>query len=439
MVTSKEDKRQQFSFLIGNFLHVVFYVAIVPPPRHMTDVLSCGLAKLRWEKYSPAYRARLAEAGLALQKHLSACGLHPSLLMSQSAEAVDEILETFIARLNSNSCSRSLRIAKHALLFVQLCRPRLKKQLQNSWSLIHAWEEQHPGSYRPPLPIPLLVCMICKARALGLRCGSESERELWWTFATMLAVGFFGLLRPGELFRVVVADIGLPNSLSLAGDFAVIRISQAKNARQMGRQQFATIRNWDTINWLSWIVNCLRNPKQKLWCSSPQKFRKMFREVCIRLQIGNHRFSPASLRAGGATWRVDLQGEDIAKLRFDGRWTNLRSLEHYLQVARAQQLMLDIPQSTSQGLVRFMKDHLFMLCLPQVLRLKVPQNHLLSSLQLCHCGSHNVGRVCNCWGNNRRPEEAVSQDSDCGRLVERSQIFRRERSRPSKSSQVLQK
>lgn len=405
----------------------------------MTEAFSCGLAKLRWEKYSPAYRARFAEAGFALQKHLSTCGLNPSSLMSQSAETVDEILETFIGRLNADDCSKNLRIAKHALLFVQLCRPRLKKQLQNSWSLIRSWEEQRPGKYRTPLPIPLLVCMICKARALGLRCSSESERELWWTFATMLAVGFFGLLRPGELFRIMIADIGLPNSLSLAGDFAVIRISQAKNARQMGRQQFATIRNWDTINWLSWIVNCLRNPNQKLWCSSPQKFKKMFLEVCTRLQIGSYRFSPASLRAGGATWRVDLQGEDIAKLRFDGRWTNLRSLEHYLQVARAQQLMLDIPQSTSQGIIQFMRDHLFMLCLPQALRLKVPQNHLLSSLRLCHCDGHNVGRVCNCWGNNRRPEEAVSQDSDCRRLVERSQIPRRERRGSSKSSQILQK
>ena len=145
----------------------------------MTEALSCGLAKLRWEKYSPAYRARLAEAGFALQKHLSTCGLNPSSLMSQSAETVDEILETFIGRLNADDCSKNLRIAKHALLFVQLCRPRLKKQLQNSWSLIRAWEEQRPGKYRTPLPIPLLVCMICKARALGLRCSSESERWLW--------------------------------------------------------------------------------------------------------------------------------------------------------------------------------------------------------------------------------------------------------------------
>lgn len=70
----------------------------------MTEALSCGLAKLRWEKYSPAYRARFAEAGFALQKHLSTCGLNPSSLMSQSAETVDEILETFIGRLNADDC-----------------------------------------------------------------------------------------------------------------------------------------------------------------------------------------------------------------------------------------------------------------------------------------------------------------------------------------------
>ena len=63
------------------------------------------------------------------------------------------------------------------------------------------------------------------------------ERVLWHVFATLLMVGFFGMLRPGEIFNLRPGDINLANSLSLGSGFAVLRIARPKNARQMGVQQ----------------------------------------------------------------------------------------------------------------------------------------------------------------------------------------------------------
>ena len=50
-------------------------------------------------------------------------------------------------------------------------------------------------------------------------------------------VGFFGMLRPGEIFNLRPGDINLANSLSLGSGFAVLRIARPKNDRQMGVQQ----------------------------------------------------------------------------------------------------------------------------------------------------------------------------------------------------------
>ena len=54
---------------------------------------------------------------------------------------------------------------------------------------------------------------------------------------------FFWALETGERFRLQKQDVGLPNSLSLGSLFASVRVRQPKNARQMGRHQFAIIRN----------------------------------------------------------------------------------------------------------------------------------------------------------------------------------------------------
>ena len=49
-------------------------------------------------------------------------------------------------------------------------------------------------------------------------------------------------------------------------------------------------------------------------------------------------FTPASLRPGGATMYFS-RGVQISTLRFMGRWTAEKSLEHYIQLAMATQIM----------------------------------------------------------------------------------------------------
>lgn len=189
----------------------------------------------------------------------------------------------------------------------------------------------------------------------------------------------------------------MPNSLSLGAAYAVIMLEQPKNARQMGRQQFTVVQHPDAVNWLSWIVTCSASSEKTLWPSTPNKFRVMFKELCGKMGISRLKLSPASLRAGGATWMLD-EGIEVSKIRFLGRWSNLRSLEHYLQVARAQQIALTLEPSTVTQLKSILLKYSFMLTLPCQFAAFVPKEHLVGSRSIeISCPEHVVADV-RAWG-----------------------------------------
>ncbi|CAL1166211.1 unnamed protein product [Cladocopium goreaui] len=181
---------------------------------------------------------------------------------------------------------------------------------------------------------------------------------------------------PGELLALRAADATLPNSLAVGCSFAVIRLVRPKNARQMGRLQFTELRHPDAVNWLCWLK--MRAPQEHAvrWPGTAAKFRHMFKTVCSAMKIRELRLSPASLRAGGATLLVD-QGMEINRVRLLGRWAHLRSLEHYVQIARAEQIALSIPSVVARQLKSFLCRFSFLLVLPKFLAAQVALEHLV--------------------------------------------------------------
>lgn len=358
--------------------------------------------KLRWSKSSKPYQRRLLEGLSSLNQFLQSAGLGWHVINSGKARDVDDILEQFVRGLRQAGPKSSLRLAKHGVLVIQVMRPRLKKSLQNTWEALKSWEESLPTSFRAPMPLPLLAAVVCHARVLASKSRDEIERSRWFTFATLVLVGFYGLLRPGELLNIAASDVSLPNSLTLGGRFAVIKISRPKKARQMGAQQFVELRHADTVNWLAW-VKLTRNSNTPFWKNSANKFRYMFRQVCASLQIAQLHLTPASLRAGGATWLVD-QGLEINRIRFLGRWAHLRSLEHYIQVARAQQIALNIPPHVVEKLRIFLMKSCFLLSLPCFFKSQVPSESLIPS-ECCQIPHESDAAAClRKWG---RLEQAV--------------------------------
>lgn len=364
--------------------------------------------RLRWSRYSQPYQKRLLESWKALGTFLEGYGSTFKLVLESKAKAVDEILEQFIKQKYTEKSRSGLRIAKHAVLLMQIMRPRLKRKLQGSWSAIRSWEEQEPSNYRPPIPVPLLAALICKARLKAETAPDKKGRFLWHCFGTLLMVGFFGLLRPGEIFCLRARDLAVSNSFSLGSEHAVLRIDQPKNARQMGAQQFVEIKHLDSVNWLTWLRSKVSNPDERLWSSTPTRFRKMFSDICLELGIKQLHLSPASLRAGGATRLID-DGAEVGKIRFVGRWTNLRSLEHYVQVARAQQISLTMDPKTVESLKKFLCKYMFLLALPLKFAAQVSPENLVQSQVFDPADSRHVVECARSWG---RLDKSLPQSGD---------------------------
>ena len=321
-----------------------------------------GSRHLRLSKYSAAYRDRLATSGGQLDKYLlKEEGISLNHLLKEKPQIIDACLEKYVSSChNSSRKSSMLQTAKHAVLFLQVLRPELRRNLQRSWETLKSWEECLPSALRTPLPVSLLVAMICRSRIEAY--DSQDQREKWLAFSTLIGVGFFGLLRPGELLNLKRKHVDLPNSMTFAQPNVTLAIEKPKNHRQLGTTQFSTVKQPDVCNWTSWL--CVgKDAESKLWPHSHSEFRRMFKIMCCKLKIDGAKYSPASLRAGGATFYFD-QLHDVNRLRLMGRWSNAQSLEHYVQVGKGQQLLHRMSPEATKIARTLLAEGNFLLHLP---------------------------------------------------------------------------
>ena len=164
-----------------------------------------------------------------------------SELSAKSPLEIDAVLTDFVKAMHQAEGAAAFRIAKHATLFMQIWQPRLRRNLPETWDNLISWEELRPANFRPPLPVAVLIALICEARRWSLTIDDPVMSDRLLTFAALTGLCFFGMLRPGEMFKLKPADISLPNDISLGSERAIIRLRQPKNARQMGRQQYASV------------------------------------------------------------------------------------------------------------------------------------------------------------------------------------------------------
>ena len=293
-------------------------------------------AYYRLSRFSTAYRGRLL-AGLqdvhAFCRESMCLPLKEVLKRPQTA---DKILGQYVIERHRSTKGKALSQIKHALLGCQHLAPRLRGKMMTAWQNVKVWEEEKSSRMRPPLPLPIWVCMAGIARGRSLVVNSSSERSLWYCLAVMLEIGLLCMLRPGELLKLKHDDVSLPGDYNLSNSQAAICVTSPKNRRQFGERQFVCLQNANTIAWLRDIHK--ENSQERLWPSSRHVFVKMFKQITAELEITSCGFSPASLRPGGATMYFS-KGVSIPVLRFMGRWTVEKSLEHYIQQAMATQIM----------------------------------------------------------------------------------------------------
>ena len=258
-------------------LTLVFY-CINLVTLHFAMAEAWSSVPLRLAKYSGPYKQRLLGGFSVLCEFLSSVGLSSKEFLRLSRGQTDVLLEKFVSETHEQSKSKksSLSIAKHAVLFTQIAKPRLGFQLKATWASLKAWEEQQPSQLRAPMPLPILMGLLCQSRLLAETELEGESRQKLLRFAALVGLCFFSLLRPGELLNLAKEDVCLPNQLTFGAPCVTVRIRKPKNYRQLGHNQFSVIRQPDTCNWMCWLVHHTKSTSDKLWPHSSAEFRRIF-------------------------------------------------------------------------------------------------------------------------------------------------------------------
>ena len=165
--------------------------------------------------------------------------------------------------------------ASDTLAAIQDLQPRTKGNLPSSWRLLRAWHVNEIPSRAPPIPESCLQAM------LGW-CIFKEE----FKFGLSLLIGFYGLLRTGELLdlkssHVTVQSISKP---------AVLSLGLTKSGKRMGAAESVPISVELALRWLhAW--KCKAKPHEPL-CPAPAQWRAKFAECLQAVGLTHLEFRP---------------------------------------------------------------------------------------------------------------------------------------------------
>jgi hypothetical protein len=288
--------------------------------------------QLEATRYGQQYRDRLAKAAVLFRRWVVWSALFLPLggdAYDQDAVWVDDTLASFVQYCYDAKVAYT--VAVHAVLYAQVARPRLRKCLSTAWSRLSSWRLERPVRLRVPMPLPILNAAFVYALHLGFTA-DVCRAALWIPLAVCLRIGYFGLLRPIEIDQLTRLHLALPSDAALGiGQRLVCTLIDPKNRLSAGRMQFAIVDDSCTLAWAAWLLRSVPS-SWRLFPGTQASFAALFRELFERMRLGHLGFTPASLRAGGAT-NMFLEGVSIDRLKFQGRWRALGTLEHYIQEA----------------------------------------------------------------------------------------------------------
>ena len=222
-----------------------------------------------------------------------------------------------------------MKRAGTALLALQDRQPSLRAQLSSAWRSLSKWQELEPSTPHMPTSRRLACAVACIALMEGQR-----------GFALCGLLQFFALLRPGEALGLRREHACLPeDSASEAGVcFFAIPKHKGRQVRTSSGAHHACIRD-------SLIVDFVRgycrghSLKDRLYLGTFGQFTRLWKKylgilgVACSAPLG---FTPASLRAGGATW-LYTAGMPVVEIMWLLRHEAEKTARHYIQAAAAAQ------------------------------------------------------------------------------------------------------
>ena len=244
-------------------------------------------------------------------------GVTESELASFSLVQINDALGEAVEWLYRHDYARDLAV--NGLLALSRKWFWFRHGLAPTWDLLNSWRLRMPVEPRKPLPVLLVRAMI----------GMSLLRERW-EIACGVWLGFHGLLRPGEFADMTWQDLTFINHIYGHMNRAVATIQNPKTRSRGPRRQHVIISDPCLIALLQHEASSVRDVNRTIIRVSQEHFARLFKLMIGRLGIPDHWYTPASLRAGGATHEY-LSNRPIAEIKFRGRWGAEKSLEHYIQ------------------------------------------------------------------------------------------------------------
>ena len=188
----------------------------------------------------------------------------------------------------------------------------------SGWRLVQRWQMLEPSTPHLPIPWPLLRATLAVAGAWR-----------WWRVLLSTFLGFFALLRPGELCGLTRAAILLPRAGSDIKDL-LIKVLAPKRRAGGARVEYSKIDAEFLPEVIIRLIEGLQ-PTERIWPGSPEQLVRRLRKIWALFLPSPKSFSLGSLRAGGATFLFNHWSEDSQRLSWRGRWRALPTLAHYVQ------------------------------------------------------------------------------------------------------------
>lgn len=285
-----------------------------------------------------AQRAR-ARLGVALEdraitpatRQRYAAGVHRVIhLLVQKPKALDLALAEWIEDRYADG--EGVTAIADTLSGLHHFSPNLRGKLQKSWRLFQLWRRLERPSQAPPFPESFVEALV--ARSLEVRD---------FSFAICLALGFWGMLRTGEILSLT------PSQLMLGRKDLVVQLGYTKTGLRRRQDENVVITHRATVVLAEVFLEERRadhTTHEAIYTRGALAFRKQFQQAMAFFHFGKT-FRPYSLRRGGATAhfrRCGLMESTLIK----GRWATNQAARQYIQEGLSVLTKLSVSASTAQ-------------------------------------------------------------------------------------------
>ena len=160
--------------------------------------------------------------------------LHELLSGRYDAEAISDALVCYGKELYT--AGKAYGRFSETINGITARKPGLRRQLASAWDLAFNWVVDEPHEHHTALPLTIMLALS----ALALLWG-------WAREASLIMLGWAGVLRAGELFAAFRADLVLPRDAAPGTYHALFKIRQPKTRGRAAKHQAVRIDPSDVV------------------------------------------------------------------------------------------------------------------------------------------------------------------------------------------------